>query len=233
MSFCLILLAAGNSKRFGSKIPKPFIEIGSKTLLEHSLIKFNQINQINRIIVVINRKHLKFLKKIKFNKFSKVIGGGDWNINRLVPDIFKSIYNNKKLIIRNPGAIRPWQHILEILNVFILILLNKNNITNNTAEIFNVAPNLKSNISVVNLINLIKKIGNYNNLNVQFKKNYLYETKILKLSSNKARKQLNYIPKLTLKETISLTIDWYKCFFQNRKQILKFTQIQIQSYFKK
>ena len=75
MSFCLILLAAGNSKRFGSKIPKPFIEIGSKTLLEHSLIKFNQINQINRIIVVINRKHVKFLKKIKFNKFSKVIGG--------------------------------------------------------------------------------------------------------------------------------------------------------------
>ncbi len=75
MSFCLILLAAGNSKRFGSKIPKPFIEIGSKTLLEHSLIKFNQIKQINRIIVVINRKHVKFLKKIKFNKFSKVIGG--------------------------------------------------------------------------------------------------------------------------------------------------------------
>ena len=80
---------------------------------------------------------------------------------------------------------------------------------------------------------MIKKIGNYNNLKVHFKKNSFYETKILKLSSNKARKQLNYIPKLTLKETISLTIDWYKSFFQNRKQILKFTQIQIQSYFKK
>ena len=176
-----------------------------------------------------------FNKKINVTilRAGNIIGGGDWNINRLVPDIFKSIYNNKKLIIRNPGAIRPWQHILEILNAFILILLKKNNTTNNTAEIFNIAPNLKSNISVVKLINLIKKIGNYNNLKVQFKKNSFYETKILKLSSNKARKQLNYIPKLTLKETISLTIDWYKSFFQNRKQILKFTQIQIQSYFKK
>ena len=68
-------------------------------------------------------------------------------------------------------------------------MLKKNNTTNNTAEIFNVAPKLKSNISVVKLINLIKKIGNYNNLKVQFKKNSFYETKILKLSSNKARKQ--------------------------------------------
>ena len=176
-----------------------------------------------------------FKKKINIIilRAGNIIGGGDWNMNRLVPDIFKSIYNNNKLIIRNSNAIRPWQHILEILNAFVLILLLKNNKFTNTAEIFNIAPNLKSNISVFKLINLIKKVGNYNNLKIKFKKNSFYETKILKLSSNKARKQLNYIPKLTLKESIALTIDWYKNFFQNRKNILKFTQIQIQSYFKK
>ena len=176
-----------------------------------------------------------FNKKINVTilRAGNIIGGGDWNINRLVPDIFKSIYNNKKLIIRNPNAIRPRQHILEILNAFILILLPKNIKATNTAEIFNIAPNLKSNISVFKLISLIKKIENYNNLKITFKKNSFYETKILKLSSNKARKQLNYIPKLTLRDSVSLTIDWYRNFFQNRKQILKFTQNQIQSYFKK
>ena len=75
MSFCLILLAAGNSKRFSHKIPKPFFKITGKTLLELSLIKFNNIKEIKNIIVVINKKHLRLVKNIKFKKFVKVIGG--------------------------------------------------------------------------------------------------------------------------------------------------------------
>ena len=75
MSFCLVLLAAGDSKRFGSKIPKPFIKIGEKTLLEYSLIKFGKVKQIKKTVVVINKKHTKFLKKIKFRNFSKITGG--------------------------------------------------------------------------------------------------------------------------------------------------------------
>ena len=75
MSFCLILLAAGESKRFNSKIPKPFIKVAGKALLDHSLIKFNKIKQIKKIVVVINKKHSRFLKEIKSNNFSKIIGG--------------------------------------------------------------------------------------------------------------------------------------------------------------
>jgi len=75
MSFCLILLAAGDSKRFNSKIPKPFIKVAGKALLEHSLIKFNKIKQIKKIVVVINKKHPSFLKQIKSNNFSKITGG--------------------------------------------------------------------------------------------------------------------------------------------------------------
>ena len=73
MSFCLILLAAGNSKRFNSKMPKPFVKVGGKNLLEHSLIKFSKIKQIKNIIVVINRKHKK-PKKLKLKNI-KLIGG--------------------------------------------------------------------------------------------------------------------------------------------------------------
>ena len=75
MSFCLILLAAGESKRFSSRIPKPFVKVGGKTLLEHSLFKFNKVKQIKNIIVVTNNKHKKFLQKIKSSKFLKVVGG--------------------------------------------------------------------------------------------------------------------------------------------------------------
>ena len=75
MNFCLILLAAGNRKRFEHKVPKPFIKVAGKTILELSLLKFNNIKQIKNIIVVINKKHLKFIKKIKSKKFIKIIGG--------------------------------------------------------------------------------------------------------------------------------------------------------------
>ncbi len=75
MSFCLVLLAAGESKRFGSKIPKPFVKIGHKTLLEYSLSKFEKFKKIKKIIVVINKKHTKYLKDIKVNKFIKIVGG--------------------------------------------------------------------------------------------------------------------------------------------------------------
>ena len=75
MSFSLILLAAGDSKRLGSKVPKPFIKIGKKTLLEYSLIKFSKIRQIKKIIIVTNKKHSKFFKNIKFNNCVKIVGG--------------------------------------------------------------------------------------------------------------------------------------------------------------
>jgi 2-C-methyl-D-erythritol 4-phosphate cytidylyltransferase/2-C-methyl-D-erythritol 2,4-cyclodiphosphate synthase len=75
MSFSLILLAAGNSKRLSSKIPKPFIKIANKTLLEYSLIKFGKIRQIKKIIIVTNKKHSKFFKNIKFNNCIKIVGG--------------------------------------------------------------------------------------------------------------------------------------------------------------
>ncbi len=75
MSFCLILLAAGESKRFGSKIPKPYVKIGQNTLLEHSLLKFKKIKQIKKTIFVINKKHRKIANKIKFSNFTKIFGG--------------------------------------------------------------------------------------------------------------------------------------------------------------
>ena len=75
MSFSLILLAAGDSERLDSKIPKPFIKIGNKTLLEYSLIKFGKIRQIKKIIIVTNKKHSKFFKNIKFNNCVKIVGG--------------------------------------------------------------------------------------------------------------------------------------------------------------
>ena len=75
MSFCLVLLAAGDSKRFGDKIPKPYMKIAGKTLLEYSLIKFRRVQQIKKIVLVTNKKHKKFLKNKIFQGITKITGG--------------------------------------------------------------------------------------------------------------------------------------------------------------
>ena len=107
MSLCLILLAAGNSKRFESKIPKPFIKIGGKSLVEYSIIKFNKISQIKKTILVINPKHRKYFKNIKYKNLFKVKGGKtrqESTFNAL-KYIKKNIINCKNVLIHD--AARP------------------------------------------------------------------------------------------------------------------------------
>jgi len=75
MSIFLILLAAGDSKRLKSKIPKPFHIVNNKTLLEHSLNSFKHFHEIKKTVVVYNKKHKKYLGKLNLKNTLKVIGG--------------------------------------------------------------------------------------------------------------------------------------------------------------
>ena len=75
MSLFLVLLAAGNSKRFNSSTPKPFHKINNKTLLEHSFNAFSSFSNIKKTIIVYNKKHKKYLGKIKLRNTIKIAGG--------------------------------------------------------------------------------------------------------------------------------------------------------------
>ena len=75
MSLFLILLAAGDSKRLKSNIPKPFNNINNKTLLEHSLNAFKDFNEIKKTVIVYNKNHKKYLDKLNLKNTIKVIGG--------------------------------------------------------------------------------------------------------------------------------------------------------------
>ena len=75
MSFCLIILAGGNSHRFGSNIRKPYQKIGGKSLVEINVDKARQFNQIKKIILVYNKNDLKRVKSLKLKKIKLVLGG--------------------------------------------------------------------------------------------------------------------------------------------------------------
>ena len=75
MSNFFIILAAGNNKRLKSNIPKPYIKINNKELIQYSIDTANNVKNINKIIIVYNNRHKKYLKNNKFNNYLKVLGG--------------------------------------------------------------------------------------------------------------------------------------------------------------
>jgi CDP-glucose 4,6-dehydratase len=156
-----------------------------------------------------------------------VIGGGDWCENRLVPDIFRSIISNTSITIRNPDAIRPWQHVLEPLGGYISLaeLSYKNN---NFSEAWNFGPE-KDNFKTVNEV--VMQVSKYFNLNgkIQVEKNELHETQILKLNITKSKLRLPWKPQWNFERTIALTCEWYKEYI-NKNNIEEFTNKQITTY---
>ena len=171
--------------------------------------------------------------KIATVRAGNVIGGGDYSLNRIVPDYFKVLKNKKKLNIRNPKHIRPWQYVLEPLSGYMLLaekLSNKK--IKNTHQSWNFAPKSKNCIPVKQLIDLIQKQSSkkasiiYNKSKLNLK-----ETSYLKLSSKKASKSINWNPKYSLKLTVKKICNWYEETNQT-KNYLKISKKHIKDFFK-
>tara|TARA_B110000027_G_scaffold76868_1_gene81893 strand:+ start:1391 stop:2458 length:1068 start_codon:yes stop_codon:yes gene_type:complete len=185
-------------------------------------------------IIANSYKQSFFKKKMNFSiiRAGNIIGGGDWNLSRLVPDIYTSLYNNKKIIIRNPNAIRPWQHILDVVNAIIILLSkNKRKISKNT-NFFNVGPEMKSNITVKQLVNKIINKKNKVGFKLKIKKIKFKESKVLKLSNKLIKKKIRWMPLLDIDQSINQTNLWYEQFFNNKKDIFEFTEKEILNFFK-
>ena len=146
-----------------------------------------------------------------------VIGGGDMKEDRIVPDVVKSLIHNNSLFIRNPKSVRPWQHVLEPIYGYLVLghYLIKNKLSNRIKPSWNFGPNSSNFKTVLEVVKtIILKWGI--NKKIIFKKNKVFkESSLLKLNSNKAYKELMWRPKLNFKETMSLTVDWYKALQAN------------------
>ena len=178
-----------------------------------------------------------FYKNSKCNvgiaRSGNCIGGGDWTKDRIVKDCIESFISNKKLTIRSPKATRPWQHVLEPL--FGYLKLAENLFKKNGKKFvgaWNFGPNLKQNLTVLNLAKEGKKILNSKS-KIVILKSPLYEAKHLSIDITKSKKNLKWKLILNAKQSIKMTFDWYNCFYNNKKEIMNFTFNQIESYKKK
>jgi len=180
----------------------------------------------------LNSYFLKKNKKISIAvaRAGNVIGGGDWAKNRLIPDCMKAWSKNKKVYLRNPDSTRPWQHVLEAVWGYLNLATKLKYDKNLHGEAFNFGPDQKSNYSVLQIVNLIKK--NWKNIKWKLKKDRkkVYETNILKLDSLKALKKLNWKCALNIQETMQMVSEWYKNYYSANSNRKNFTYEQITLY---
>ena len=180
-----------------------------------------------------------YIKSYFFSKKSKVsictaragnvIGGGDWSKDRLIPDCVKSWYKGKTAMIRSPNSVRPWQHVLDVINGYIILASRLDENKKFHGNNFNFGP--KKNYSEAKVIDILKMIKSEwpvvkwkikNDINLK-------ETKLLKLVSQKSRTQLKWKQILTLNQTINFVSNWYQDYFSKYKKNdqITFNQINI------
>ena len=184
-------------------------------------------------IAIRSYKNSYFLKnsniKIASARAGNVIGGGDWNEGRIIPDCFKSWLKNKTIKIRQPNSTRPWQHVLDVISGYLTLAYKLKYNQKIHGEAFNFGPKSQKDYTVLNLVDEIKK----NLKNFYFKKNQIHKTnfkeaKLLKLNSKKSNLLLGWSPILDFSQTAKFTAEWYS-FLKEKKNttLLSLNQIKI------
>ena len=158
-----------------------------------------------------------------------VIGGGDWALDRLIPDCVRFINTGEKIEIRNPVAVRPWQHVLEPLSGYLLLGEKLLEHGLHFADGFNFGPYEDSVLKVAEVAQ--KVVENYGKGEVVVhKRDNLHEANLLMLNIEKAEKVLGWTPTYTANQAIRETVDWYKHFYAEDTDMYNFTLNQINKY---
>lgn len=159
-----------------------------------------------------------------------VIGGGDWAENRIIPDCIRALEKSESIIIRNPNAVRPWQHVLESLSGY----LKLGSLLYNSGEEFvgpwNFGPSSKNMVSVKELAEEVVRNWGYGRISYNNEKNEFSEAGLLHLDISKAVNQLKWQPKLDFNDTVRHTIDEYKVNGMTKEEIYEQRVEHIRKY---
>lgn len=157
-----------------------------------------------------------------------VIGGGDFAIDRLIPDAIRAFVAGEKLSIRNPLAVRPWQHVLEPLTGY-LRLAERLFETRDVAEGWNFGPPTEESASVEKIATMVAARWGKGAGWVQDAGFHPHEAATLKLDSTKARLELGWSPIFDLETAVRVSADWYLGYY-NGDDMGAFTTAQVRSY---
>jgi CDP-glucose 4,6-dehydratase len=162
-----------------------------------------------------------------------VIGGGDWALDRIVPDILRAIEKSRPVVIRNPHAVRPWQHVLEPLSGYLMLAQKLGGDAGSSfAEGWNFGPRDEDARPVRWIVEkIISKWGGDQSYVVDGG-DHPHEAGYLKLDSSKARRRFDWAPHWSLDTALTKIVDWHRAWLDGsdvqetcRRQISDFTAI--------
>lgn len=159
-----------------------------------------------------------------------VIGGGDWSEDRLIPDIIKKLLANNPITLRNPHAIRPWQHVLEPLSGYLKLAQRLYENTSSVAEAWNFGPEADDAKSVEWITKeLIKAWGENTSYLTHVSEQHLHETNTLKLDCTKSKNKLGWKPKWNTEQVLTKICAWHKAHISD-KNMKDYTLNEISEY---
>ena len=158
-----------------------------------------------------------------------VIGGGDWSEDRIVPDSIRSLIAGNPILLRNPGATRPWQHVLEPLRGYLLLAEKLYREPLNFSGSWNFGPEGHAMRTVAELAGNIVTDWGSGRVEQAIQLNAPHEAGLLHLNCDKSRHELGWQPCWDFARTVAKTVDWYKA-WQQGEDMQKVTEGQIRSY---
>ena len=169
--------------------------------------------------------------RIASARAGNVIGGGDWSENRIVPDCIRAWANGSISTIRNPHSTRPWQHVLEPLSGYLALAASLSGSSKLSGSSFNFGPSNDVSFSVGDLV---EEMSHYWP-NATWKSateapSIGYESPLLQLNCEKARSQLSWSSVLNFAQTVKMTAEWYKTFYDGESDTYGNSLSQINHY---
>lgn len=155
-------------------------------------------------------KYAEHGKSLASVRAGNVIGGGDWSLDRIIPDCVRALESEGVIDIRSPKAIRPWQHVLEPLGGYMLLAMKMWENPTEYCEGWNFGPRAESISTVWEVASKVVEYYGKGALKDSSDPNALHEAKLLMLDISKAKFRLGWEPKMNIDGTVALTIDWYK-----------------------
>jgi CDP-glucose 4,6-dehydratase len=157
-----------------------------------------------------------------------IIGGGDWSADRIVPDFVRAVATRQPISLRNPGAVRPWQHVMALVHGYLVLATRLLSGDCTAADNWNFGPGNEAARTVGDLVEQLSRV--WTTPEVAFAPGSFPETRFLHLDSTKARAQLGWIPPLSFADTVELTANWYRDFAASPGQAAQITAAQIEQY---
>ncbi len=139
-----------------------------------------------------------------------VIGGGDWSADRIVPDCIRALAQGHDIVLRNPAATRPWQHVLDPLSGYLLLAANLYHDPGSSPGSWNFGPGAEVAMSVGDLAEQIVALWGSGRIRIETPADLPHEATLLHLDIGKAERELGWHPTWPLDRTVSETVEWYK-----------------------